>query len=158
MESLRAANQPVEREQPLSRENGRRVLREHLRPADLLWKQWVGGKDVAVDVTVCHPLQRAELPWSVAKCNTFLKRKEEAKIVKYADPCALEGWDFLPMAFTTWGSSGPQAFPLLRKIFRRAAMGADADTRPKVIADLHNKLSVALFRQMVSLLQPILLV
>ena len=96
------------------------------------------------------------MPWTVTKCNSFLKRREEAKLAKYAEACSLEGWDFMHMAFTTWGSAGPQAFPLLRKIFRRAAMGADVEARPRLITDLHDRLSLALFRQTVSLLQPVL--
>ena len=89
------------------------------------------------------------------KGTSFLKRREDAKIAKYTDPCTLEGWDFLPMAFSTWGSTGPQAYTLLRKILRRAAMGTDADSRSARLADMSNRLSLALFRQILSLLQPI---
>ena len=155
LEFLTQANLPVEREQPLTKANSRLVLQEALRPADLLLKRWANGKDVAIDVTVCHPLQKCELPWSINKGTSFLKRREDAKIAKYFDACALEGWDFLPIAFSTWGSTGPQAYTLLRRILRRAAMGTDADSRSARISEMSNRLSLSLFRQLISLLHPI---
>ena len=158
LEFLRDAKQPVEREQGLDRENSRRVLKDRLRPADLLIRNWSAGKDVAVDVTVAHPLQRSESPWNMTRVSTFLKRREDAKILKYEDACRQEGWEFLPMAFSTWGSPGPQAYTLLHKILRRAAAATSAESRSEKISSLSNRLSLSLFRQVIALLQPIHLV
>ena len=91
----------------------------------------------------------------MAKGPSFLKSREDAKIKKYFDACTEEGWDFLPLAVSTWGSTGPQAYTLLRKILRRAAMGTDADSRSARISEMSNRLSLALFRQILSLLHPI---
>ena len=120
---LGMAKQPAEREQPLRQANASRVLRQHLRPADILLRGWAGGRDVAVDVTIAHPLQLAELPWHVDKAKSFLRRREELKNDKYEAACRLEGWGFLPMAFSTWATPGPGAFGLLSRILRRAAAG-----------------------------------
>ena len=45
---LGMAKQPAEREQPLRQTNASRVLRQPLRPADILLRGWAGGRDVAV--------------------------------------------------------------------------------------------------------------
>ena len=50
-----------------------------LRPADLLLKAWQGGKDVAVDFTIVHPLQQSQKPWAKGKAEAFLKATEAKK-------------------------------------------------------------------------------
>ena len=87
LDLLRLGQQPCEREQALEKENARRTLSERLRPADILIRNWTGGKDTAVDLTIVHPLQRSEVPWTSAKGKSFLRKKEEAKIEKYEQPC-----------------------------------------------------------------------
>ena len=153
---LGIAKQPAEREQPLRQANASRVLRQQLRPADILLRGWAGGRDVAVDVTIAHPLQLAELPWQVDKAKSFLRRREELKIGKYEAACQLEGWGFLPMAFSTWATPGPGAFGLLARILRRAAAGADADDRSTRLAELRDTVTQSVMRQVVRLLEPAL--
>ena len=135
---LRLAKQPAEREQPLRQANASRVLRHQLRPADILLRGWAGGRNVAVNVTIAHPLQLAELPWQVDRVKSFLGRRERLKVDKYEAACHLEGWGFLPMAFSTWGTVGPAAFGLLTRILRRAAARADADDRSARIYELRD--------------------
>ena len=125
---LGLAKQPAEREQALQRANSTKVIYQQLRPADILLRNWAGGRDVAVDLTIVQPLQASETPWSAERAKGFLRRKETAKNQKYEDPCRQEGWGFLPMAFSTWATAGPGAFDLLQRILRRAAAGADART------------------------------
>ena len=109
---LGLAKQPAEREQALQRTNSSRVIRQQLRPADILLRNWAGGRDVAVDLTIVHPLQVGEIPWSAERAKGFLRRKEAAKNQKYEDPCRQEGWGFLPMAFSTCATAGPKTISI----------------------------------------------
>ena len=151
---LGMAKQPAEREQPLRQANTSRVLRQHLRPADILLRGWASGRDVAVDVTIAHPLQLAELAWQVDKAKSFLRHREQLKVDKYEAACLLEGWGFLPMAFSTWATPRPGAFGLLSRILRQAAAGADADDRSTRLSDLRDTITQSLMRQVVQLLEP----
>ena len=76
------------------------------------------------------------MPWSRDKAKGFLRRREIAKVEKYEEPCRLEGWGFLPMAFSTWGSYGPAATTLLQRILRRAAGAEDAESRAGSISEM----------------------
>ena len=153
---LGLAKQPAEREQALRQANSSRVLRQQLRPADILLRGWAGGQDVAVDVTIAHPLQLSELPCQVDRTKSFLRRRELAKVEKYEAACRLEGWGFLPMAFSTWGTAGPSAFTLLTRILRRAAAGADADDRSARMSEMRDVVSQSVMRQVIRLLVPVL--
>ena len=84
---LGLAKQLAERDQALQKVNSSRVIRQQLRPADILLRNWAGGRDVAVDLTIVHPLQVGETPWSADKAKSFLHRKETAKNLKYEDAC-----------------------------------------------------------------------
>ena len=155
IEILAQARQPCEREVGLDTDNAGRTLRQQLRPADILLKGWDGGKDVAVDVTVVHPVQQSERPWNSTRAKSFLRKREEAKTKKYEEPCRKEGWGFLPMAFSTWCTPGPGADRLLGRIIRRAAAAADPSQKATRIAQLSNQVSLAIFRQVLSFLTPI---
>ena len=83
-----------------------------LRPADLLVANWMGGKDTAIDVTVCHAWQLGEHRAvgstgqemvSRERWRTFLRRKEADKHNIYDMLCSSAGWEFMAMAFGTWG-------------------------------------------------------
>ena len=85
-----AGGQPFVREAPLTKEN-RETQGAALRPADLLFRAWQGGKDTAVDVTVVHPLQAREIPWTKEKAAAFLKQAETRKVsTKYRVACDQE--------------------------------------------------------------------
>ena len=107
-------------------------------------------------LTIVHPLQVGEIPWSADKAKGFLRRKETAKNLKYEDPCRQEGLGFLPMAFSTWATAGPSAYDLLQRILRQAVAGADADDRSARLSELRDTVSQAVMRQVVRLLNPIL--
>ena len=82
----------------------------HLRPADLLLANWQNGRPTAVDVTVSHGWSQASRNSLLTreKWRAFLKRKEAGKHDKYSSPCERAGWHFIPMAFGTWGGTGPE--------------------------------------------------
>ena len=109
-----------------------------LRPADLLVANWMGGKDTAIDVTVCHAWQVGEHRAvgssgqeivSRERWRTFLRRKEADKHNKYDMLCSSAGWGFMAMAFGTWGGVGPECAQLLHRITKRAASWQEGDLR-----------------------------
>ena len=123
-----------------------------LRPADLLLRAWSGGTDLAVDVTVKHPLQENQKPWTRQKADGFLKAKEAEKVTKYHQACALEGWAFSPAAFDSWGGVGPKAKDLLYRLLRRAVGGVPIELRSLRMEEFRQQLSLALMRQVWKLL------
>ena len=78
-----------------------------LRPADILLKGWLAGKDTALDLTVVHGWQESQRRASRERCRAFLRRKEQDKHDKYDRACLAAGWEMRAMAFGTWGGDGP---------------------------------------------------
>ena len=146
-----AGDQPFLREAPLLKQalvpQGR-----PLRPADLLLRAWQGGKDLAVDVTISHPLQAAQQPWSAEKARGYLAMVEKRKLAKYKEACALEGWDFVGAAFDTWGGVGPGAKQILFKLLKRAVGGVPVELRALHSQEHKQQLSLSLMRQVWKLL------
>ena len=91
-----------------------------LRPADVLLRAWLGGKDTAVDVTVRHPLHGAPETWTAEKATAFLRKAESQKREKFSQCCSREGWAFVPAALDTWGGVGPACKDLIAKLLSRA--------------------------------------
>ena len=81
-----------------------------------------------MDVTIVHPLQVREMPWSREKAEAFLTQAETGKVNKYREACDLEGWAFVPAAFDTWG--GPKAKTVLAKLLQRAVAGVAPELEP----------------------------
>ena len=146
-----AGDQPFQREAPLLTQN-RMPQGRPLRPADLLLKAWCGGKDLAVDVTISHPLQAAQQPWSAEKARGYLAMVERRKVTKYKEACTQEGWDFMGAAFDTWGGAGPGAKQVLFKLLKRAVGGVPLELRPLRTQEHKQLLSLSLMRQVWKLL------
>ena len=146
-----AGDQPFHREAPLLKQSlvpqGR-----PLRPADLLLRAWNGGRDLAVDVTISHPLQAAQQPWTAEKARGYLAMVEKRKVTKYKDACTLEGWDFTGAAFDTWGGVGPGAKQVLFKLLKRAVGGVPVELRALRTQEHKQHLSLSLMRQVWKLL------
>ena len=100
-----------------------------------------------MDVTVVHPLQVAQLPWTPDKAASFLKHTEARKTAKYASVCSAEGWGFCPAAFDTWGGVGPKAKDVLAKLLLRAVGGVSPELQPLRKMEHRQHLSLSLMRQ-----------
>ena len=143
---LTEAGQPFEREVVVPN-----CTDAQLRPADLLLKNWLTGKDTAVDLTVSHGWQ-ATMRTSAAteatreKWRAFLVNREKLKKQKYLGHCRQAGWTFLPMAFGTWGGMGPEAAKLLFRLIKRAASWLDGDLRAARQEELRLNVGLALMR------------
>ena len=131
----------------MQRFNSRRRTAPALRPADLLIPAWSDGRPLAIDLTISHPCQNAELPYTGSKGTSFLKRKETIKLDKYSSPCQEEGWGFLPLALSTWGEVGPTSKPLWQRLRRRVAQGLDCEARSFTMHSLDQHISTLLAMQ-----------
>ena len=146
-----AGDQPFQREAQLAKRNAV-PHGQPLRPADLLFRAWVGGKDMAVDVTISHPLQASQHPWTAEKARGYLASVEKRKVAKYKEACAQEGWEFSGAAFDTWGGVGPGAKQVLFKLLKRAVGGVPLELRPLRTQEHRQHLSLSLMRQVWKLL------
>jgi hypothetical protein len=88
------------------------------RPADLLVYEWDSGRDMAVDLTIRHPLA-ASGKWDPNVCQ--LSEAEAAKNRKYLSLCNAAGLDFTPLGMSPFGAFGPQGNSFLRRLFGRYA-------------------------------------
>ena len=74
------------------------------RPADILIPNYSAGKDLAVDFAVTCPLQSAYLHeaanTSLYACNKYA---EDIKLAKFQNRVQLEGLDYLPFVFESFG-------------------------------------------------------
>ena len=117
------------------------------RPADILLVAWERGRDVAVDLTISHPLGLGEHPLVVQAAAAHCQHKERDKTSAEADQCSAAWWGFTPAAFTPWGGCGPSARALLHEVGRRAT--ADLEGWPKLrrLRELNENLSLTLARE-----------
>ena len=158
-------NALLEAGQGCTREERIPIDGETIRPADLLVANWAGGRDVAVDITVCHGWQLSERPSLVnrddphrqmlsrERWRSFLRRKEENKNTKYKEKCESVNWGFTPMAFGTWGGQGPEAAKMIARIAKRAAGWREGDLRQSQMEMIKLSVGWAIMSQVILLLQ-----
>ena len=131
---------------------------DKLRPADILLLAWDGGRDTALDLTVCHGWQVKEQRAAVVTATTrerwrcFLKRREAAKHQKYDAPCQIAGWSMLAMAFGTWGGMGPEGARTISRIQRRAQGWQEGELCAQSADTLRHRLGFALMDQVIQFL------
>ena len=133
---------------------------DHSRPGDLLLTAWQDGRDVAVDLTICHAWGSAEansMPASreraLEHARSFLRRKEHAKRQRHGEACERVGWGFIPMAFGTWGGLGPEGSQLLGRLLRRVAGWVEPDMRERITVEGKGQVGVAITRQICLMLE-----
>ena len=119
------------------------------RPADILLLAWERGRDVAVDLTVTHPLGLSQHPIVVQNAARHCARAEAAKKEAEGDLCRRAGWGFTPAAFTPWGGSGPTARALLHEVGRRATNNLAGWPKQRRLREIHEGLSLTLAREVV---------
>jgi hypothetical protein len=81
------------------------------RLADLLLPHcsavhWTQGRDTAIDITVVNLLQAALVRHAAEEGASAVKYAYNLKSRKYADRCAAEGLEFVPIAVDSFG--GPR--------------------------------------------------
>ena len=117
------------------------------RPADILLIAWERGRDVAVDLTVTHPLGLSGHPIVVQNVAHHCRRAEATKTVAEGELCRQAGWGFTPAAFTPWGGCGPSARALLHEVGRRATASLTGWPKLRRLRELHEGLSLTLARE-----------
>lgn len=133
---------------------------EALRPADLLLRNWDGGRDTAIDLTISHGWQANERGAATTtstmqtreRWRGFLLRKERAKHQKYDAACATAQWNFVPMALGTWGGLGPEAAKTMARIVKRHASWEEGNDRVQAQESAKLAIGLALSRQVWRLL------
>ena len=115
-----------------------------LRPADILLKGWYGGRDTALDLTICHGWQGSQQQASRERWRAFLRKQEKDKHTKYDIPCQAAHWEVRAMAFGTWGGMGPEGTQVLNRLIKRAASWHDGDLRVACQDRLQIKVGIAL--------------
>ena len=117
------------------------------RPADVLVYEWDSGRDLAVDLTVRHPLA-ASGQWDPRKSQ--LADAEEEKNRKYLAVCNDEGMDFTPAGISTFGAFGSQGRSFLSKLFNRYAKRFGREQEERFLGQFQlqcwERLSVALHK------------
>ena len=73
------------------------------RPADVLIRNWAGGKDAALDVTVVTPLQTATMPAAATTPGHALTYAYDRKMQGAAADCRRQGLVFFPLVAETFG-------------------------------------------------------
>ena len=73
------------------------------RPADIFVRNWAGGRDAALDVTVVNPLQDATVVGAAATAGHALTFAYERKMTAAAELCRQQGIAFLPLAAESLG-------------------------------------------------------
>jgi hypothetical protein len=116
------------------------------RPADILLVAWERGRDVAVDVTVTHPLAPSCYPLVLQRVGQHCRRAETNKVTAEAEMCREVGWGFMPAAFTPWGGSGPTARSLLYEIGRLATAALEGWPKQRRLREIQETISLTLAR------------
>jgi hypothetical protein len=123
------------------------VATGRFRPADILLEGWNAGEDVAVDITVSHPLGAANFPLAPDAAARHLRAKEANKCRKHASSCRGVRWACHPAAYTPWGGQGPMAASLFHEVAKRAGADGLSWTRRARTAELRQALSLSLMRE-----------
>ena len=86
------------------------------RPADIFIRNWAGGKDAAIDVTVIHPLQGATRRGAATTPGHALTVAYNRKMRDAAELCRQQGIAFIPIALESLGGWHEVALAQVRKI------------------------------------------
>ena len=121
---------------------------DRLRPADVAVRGFE-ARPIAIDLTICHPLQPSESR-DAEIVKRHLSQREERKINKYIAATARAGWVFHPAAFHPWGGQGPLCSTLLDKVVRRLASPLQGKERSNFIDSFWQRLGQSLMKGVAS--------
>lgn len=89
------------------------------KPADVLVRQYEGGRDLAIDVTVVNSVQTSSLTNAAVTSGAAILSAETAKIRKYRDACTRAGFNFQPFVVESYGGLGHHAVSLIKTLALR---------------------------------------
>ena len=105
------------------------------RPADILLKRWKDDVDVAMDITVHHPIGVRAI-CTVDGTTTSMQEAATRKERLYTSLCRQHGWDFCPMVFDTWGGIHGKGLAMWKAFTHAATAGHPLRTRSTMVAHL----------------------
>ena len=115
------------------------------RPADVLLPHWAGGRDVALDVTVIHPLQDATMPNAATTPGSALTFAHDRKMRGAEEDCRRQGIAFTPMVAESFGGWHSAAEQEVRKLGTALARHTGQE-EGEAISHLWGRLGVLLQR------------
>ena len=121
------------------------------RPADVFVRNWAGGLDAAMDVTVVHPLQAATLAGAAETGGHALNFAYERKMTAAAELCRQQGIAFVPLAAESLGGWHHRAEKELKKLADALARNT-GQPEGETAAHLWGRLGVLLQRGNAALL------
>ncbi|KAL5718743.1 hypothetical protein ACHQM5_011613 [Ranunculus cassubicifolius] len=90
-----------------------------LKPADVMFFGWGGGKDLCVDLIGVSPFAGDGL--NRFQAGNAVIAAERRKISKYQEACTKGGFGFAPFSFSTFGELGPGALDIMDRICRHTS-------------------------------------
>jgi hypothetical protein len=121
------------------------------RPADLLLPHWTQGRDTAIDITVVNPLQAALVRRAAEEGASAVEHAHNLKSRKYADRCAAEGLEFVPMAVDSFGGWHSVALQTITKLGRQLARVVGKE-EAEAVRHLRQRAAVLLIRDNVTMM------
>jgi ABC-type Fe3+/spermidine/putrescine transport system ATPase subunit len=115
------------------------------RPADLRIRNFVNGKDAAIDVTIVAPLQKKYLSRAAAQIGVAAFKAEKLKRRKYSDQCRQHDVIFFPVAGETYGGWGASARDVFERIIAKEAAVLERPMGP-VRRQLYCDLAISIAR------------
>ena len=115
------------------------------KPADIFVSNWHGGKSMAFDITIVSPMQKKLRARAAKAAGVAAEEGEISKIAKCEDKCRKAGFDFTPLAFSTYGGYGEEAKSVLKYIICMAADRLGL-TRSAVATRIRQKISLAIMK------------
>ena len=131
---------------------GRGILPDsERRPADIFIRNWAGGKDAAIDVTVIHPLQGATRRGAATTPGHALTVAYNRKMREAGELCRQQGIAFIPLALESLGGWHEVALAQVRKIGSALGRHTGQDEK-EVTAHLISRCSLLLQKGTAALL------
>ena len=118
-----------------------------LRPADIFIPNWSVEGDLALDVTVRHPLPPSLFPATITSARDQLQRAETDKRALYSEMCSRHGCQFQPMVFTTWGGLHGSGIPFARDLFLKVTLDRTGTAQIETENELRASLSMRLMKE-----------
>jgi hypothetical protein len=115
------------------------------KPADIFVTNWSGGRKMALDVTIVNPQRNDLVDASAAEAGVGAAEGERVKMTKCAEKCKKHGFEFIPLAFETFGGYGKMAIPVVKTIISQAA-DRTGMTRSAVAIQMRQRISLAIMR------------
>ena len=114
-------------------------------PADVLIRNWAGGKDAALDVTVVTPIQDNTMPGAANLAGHALTYAYERKMNGAEADCTRQGIAFLPIVAETFGGWHPDAKREVKKLGAALARHTGQE-EGEAVSHLWSRLSILLQR------------